>query len=100
MPSCASRITSGPCAASAPEEPGNNLNIEELGHRWDGLLAVDKMVHPRVGLTANYIPENDLEIRERWSLTGIYLFNKTHILRFGGGKDRTFFVNYVAKWDR
>lgn len=31
---------------------------------------------------------------------GIYLFNKTHILRLGGGKDRTFFVNYVAKWDR
>lgn len=113
---------------------GRHLNIDSLGKRWDGLVAVDKMLDARVGLTANfgyaggdllggdgdfttgfgakwvatprlllfanYVPENDMELRDRWSISGIYLFDKTHMLRAGGGKDRTFFVNYIVKWDQ
>jgi hypothetical protein len=82
---------------------------ENIGYAWQNLLRDEENIIFGVGLTwaalqnwslsFDYVPEQDVDGRNHWGISTIYTFARDHAVRLGGGKDRTFFGNYIYKYD-
>ena len=54
---------------------------------------------PRLSLSADYVPRNNVAAEDLWSVSALWSFDRTSAVRLGGGKHGAVFANYYARFD-